>query len=306
MPLPPRVRVLLFDLDETLWDCMKTIRRASKETQEKYPYLTNFETGIRPLMDEFPDRAHDYTFLRKLYLQRENERIHDELPGRGGEQRGLDEDQGAQTTAELVTEQFEFWYRLRNSPFFFDGVVAALSDLKRVSDAEDGPRGALIFGAVTDGNADVFRVEEVKSFFDFAVSAVEVGVCKPDEAVFAKAMEKARMVADDRLGSLGTGADHLKPENCIMIGDDFQKDIFGGARFGMKTCWINAKAQDIPGRFLRDGLRPDYEYDTLVEFLRKEILVDPESTATGMQNQSGRGEKLMTVCEDEPVVNVAN
>ncbi|CAD7976964.1 unnamed protein product [Amoebophrya sp. A25] len=56
-------RVVLFDLDETLWECLQTIKQAAEKTTARYPHLTNFETGIKPLVAEFPDKAFDYTFL---------------------------------------------------------------------------------------------------------------------------------------------------------------------------------------------------------------------------------------------------
>ena len=60
-------------------------------------------------------------------------------------------------------------------------------------------------------------------YFKFIFSSVELGFEKPDPRFFRFVVEK-----------LGTD-----PGNCIMIGDNYQKDIAGAKTVGMKTILFN-------------------------------------------------------------------
>lgn len=38
----------------------------------------------------------------------------------------------------------------------------------------------------------------------------------------------------------------LPPEAVLFVGDSLTDDVFGPARAGMKTCWVNRKGQEMP------------------------------------------------------------
>ncbi len=60
-------------------------------------------------------------------------------------------------------------------------------------------------------------------YFQFIFSSMELGFEKPDPRFFRLVVEK--------LGS--------DPANCIMIGDNYEKDIVGAKTAGMKTVLFN-------------------------------------------------------------------
>lgn len=66
----------------------------------------------------------------------------------------------------------------------------------------------------------------------------ECGVSKPSPEIFHCAEEKL----------------HLKPEECIFVGDNYMNDIVGAKRAGWKALWINKRGQDISG----EKYQPDY------------------------------------------------
>ena len=64
----------------------------------------------------------------------------------------------------------------------------------------------------------------LSDYFDAVVVSSEVGVAKPNPAIFEAAFE--------RLGS---------PDKAttLMVGDSLTSDIAGGSAFGIDTCWYN-------------------------------------------------------------------
>lgn len=62
----------------------------------------------------------------------------------------------------------------------------------------------------------------VGDLVDFVVTSEEAGVEKPGKAIFALALKKFG----------------LRPENVVMIGDDFKKDIQGAENMGIRSIHI--------------------------------------------------------------------
>ena len=88
---------------------------------------------------------------------------------------------------------------------------------------------------VTNGPPDIQRLKIAQSGIETLLSAVvisgEVGVGKPDPAIFALALEEL-------------GAD---PEGAVMIGDNWERDVQGARALGMRAVWISG------GRPVPDG-----------------------------------------------------
>jgi len=101
---------------------------------------------------------------------------------------------------------------------FFAGAQSLLAKLKQRY------RLALL----TNGFADVqhARIAQlgVGDLFDPVIISEEVGVAKPDAAIFD--------IALDRMG-------HPDKANVLMIGDSLSSDIRGGSNAGIDTCWFN-------------------------------------------------------------------
>jgi putative hydrolase of the HAD superfamily len=85
---------------------------------------------------------------------------------------------------------------------------------------------------ITNGFKEVQYIKlencKLRPFFDIIVCSEEVGVNKPDPKIFHYAMNKA-------------GA---KAENSFMIGDDYEVDILGAERVGMKTVHFNPQIEE--------------------------------------------------------------
>jgi FMN phosphatase YigB (HAD superfamily) len=104
---------------------------------------------------------------------------------------------------------------------------------------------------VSNGNADI-GLTGVDRWFDFSVSAAEVGHQKPHPLVFETAMAKAGAVR----------------EETVHIGDDEHRDIFGACEAGIRTVWLNRSDRD----WSHTECKADHHIrslDELPEILRK-------------------------------------
>jgi putative hydrolase of the HAD superfamily len=81
-------------------------------------------------------------------------------------------------------------------------------------------------GLLTNGPSDIQRLKlqgtGLTPLFDDVVISGEIGVGKPQPAVFARV-----------LGALGIG-----PEEAVMVGDSWERDIQGATSSGLSAVWV--------------------------------------------------------------------
>ena len=76
------------------------------------------------------------------------------------------------------------------------------------------------------GNLNVVLKEfNLDDIFDRVIESAVVGVRKPDPAIF----------------QLGINALGMAPENIVLVGDSFEKDIVPGKKVGLNTIWIKGE-----------------------------------------------------------------
>ena len=200
------IRLVTFDLDNTLWDVDTVIHRAEKETrnwiQPRVPeygsYMTseNVASLRARVMEENPDIRHDVSALRIQMMRR------------AFEQCGL-----RRTEADAkAREAFAVFIRWRNTITFYDGALATLNTLSH----------RYQLAALSNGNADV-RMVGLDSYFSFAISAADVGSSKPSPEMFLEAMHRAEVL----------------PDQAVHVGDHPIDDIEGANRVGMHSIWVN-------------------------------------------------------------------
>lgn len=104
---------------------------------------------------------------------------------------------------------------------------------------------ALITNGASDTQRDALRVLGIEHRFSAVVISGEVGIAKPDPAIFA--------IAIDRLG--------VAPESVWHVGDSLAADVVGAKAAGLTAIWLNRE-----GLSWKDGdPRPDHELRTLAE-----------------------------------------
>ena len=208
------VRVIGFDLDDTLWAIEPIIRRANQTLfdwlDSRYPRITRDHTpdSLHAVCLEYmrarPAERHDLTALRKDFLRHL------------GRQAVYAED--------FSEDAFEVFFQARNAVEFFPEVENVLAAL-----ASD-----YTLAALSNGNACIERTG-LSRYFRLAVNAAEVGSGKPDPAMFHHALERLS----------------CSPEAMVYVGDHPEHDVLGAQRAGVRPVWINRDGAAWPVHMMR-------------------------------------------------------
>ncbi len=220
------IKLITFDLDDTLWDTAPVIVSAEAILRDwlagqapklgPVPVEHLFQIRQR-LVDADPSLKHRISALRRRVL------LH------AMQEAGYAEDEAA----SLADKAFEVFLHARHQVDIFPEAQPALEILCQ----------RYTLGVITNGNADVRRLG-IADFFTFALCAEDLGVGKPDSRPFLEAM---------RLGDAGA-------HESVHIGDHPGDDIGGAQKAGMKAIWYNPQGKP----WAAEG-RPDAEVASLAE-----------------------------------------
>jgi HAD superfamily hydrolase (TIGR01549 family) len=202
----PKLKVITFDLDNTLWDVDRVIVRAEQQMRawlaenvpeyaELFPPEVIFELRTE-IVSQHPQLKHDLSKLREEVLFEAIRRCGYAQP----------------RARQYAQEAFQRFFEARHEVEFFEGALETLAVL-----AEQ-----YVLGALTNGNAD-FQKLKLDSYFSFGYSAASVGAGKPEPHMFRAALAH-------------TGA---SPQETVHVGDHLVDDIHGAAEVGMHTIWVN-------------------------------------------------------------------
>ena len=200
-----KIRMITFDLDDTLWDNVPTITKAEIETRKwienkvgkiDWGDLNDFLNLREELIKEDESIKWDISKLRKEIFKRKLAHITPE-----------------KYRNKLVEDAFAVFISRRHEVKLFDGVEIALKQLSK----------NFLLGVLTNGNADIFRFN-IGKYFSFSVSSLEAKNSKPHRAHFDEAIKKV---------------DGVSFENILHIGDHQVNDILGAFNLGIDTLWFN-------------------------------------------------------------------
>jgi putative hydrolase of the HAD superfamily len=208
------VRLICFDLDDTLWPCAPVIRAAEAAC---YEWLTQNAPRLTERFGQDDLRNH------RLEMGRQQPHIaHDLTEVRLRSLASLLEDHGYPLA--LAHQASDVFRAARNQVTPYDEVVEGLALLRR--------RYTLV--SVTNGNSQIDRTP-LHASFDHSLTAAEVGAAKPDPAIFHAASERTGVAL----------------EEFLHVGDDPERDVEAARRLGMTTVWVNRHdrewPQDLPG-----------------------------------------------------------
>jgi len=208
------IRLLTFDLDDTLWEFAPVLVRAEAIT---YAWLEQYAPAVTTLFSsdalrdirlqlarEKPALAHRVTDLRVQGLRIAMQRA------------GIVDDH----IEALVAQAFATFLHARHDIELFDDAEQVLLELK----------SHYRLAAITNGNFDIARAG-LDRFFEFAINAEQLERAKPHPEPFLHALALA----------------DCAPHECIHIGDDVENDVRGAQRLGIHTVWINRGKLGWPG-----------------------------------------------------------
>lgn len=196
------IKVLSFDLDDTLWPCFPTILRAEKIL---YEWLSDHVPAItqsydiyqlreqrRSLFNHHPELAYDLTKLRihSFELLAEEFELSD----------------------EWIEPAFDVFYEARQQITLFDDVKPVLDALTK----------EFQLVSLTNGNADTVKTG-VDHWFDFALNAASVGKLKSEPDIYRQVQKLT----------------NIEAQQMVHIGDDPLHDITGAKAAGAYAIWLN-------------------------------------------------------------------
>lgn len=229
----PWPKAVLFDLDDTLWPIAPVILEAEKIL---YAWLSEHAPRV---VEQFTIETLRQARLELLARQPEFQ-IDLGALRRAGLIAAFE--QAGEDVGKVERAMTEF-FAARNAVIPFDDVVPGLLRLKN----------RVLIGSVTNGNADLQTIGLARHF-QASVAAHQLGVAKPDPAIFLAGCE-----------ALG-----VAPHEAIYVGDDLLLDVQGAQRAGLRAVWMNrvGRVNDLAHQVQPDGEAASL--DELVDWLKRE------------------------------------
>ena len=224
-------KIILLDIDDTLFDYPKTASYAIKKVFEDFGYFD------KDNVSEFEEIKKEYNTINYL-LWRKLEI---------GE---IDMDTLKTERFKMLFEKMKIDYNIKDfsrqylkrmgeGAFLFEGTEKLCEYLYK----------KYKLGIITNGMKEVqySRVNNstIGKYIDKIIVSDDVGISKPNAEIFEYALRE-----------MG----HNNKKDVIMVGDSLTADIQGGINFGIDTCWINLKNKEAD-----EKIKPKYAVTRLEE-----------------------------------------
>jgi len=208
------IKVITFDLDNTLWDAEPVLRRAESEQntwlQKNRPRVSQqFDPESMwkfrlKTHESHPELAHQISKIRvqALYEVQLHCGYSEELARAGAE------------------AAFEAFLAVRHQVEPYERALEVLEELAQ----------QYVLGALSNGNADVFKLD-IGEYFDFAFSAEQLNDSKQLPEMLHAGLQSAAAEA----------------HKVIHVGDNPTHDIEAARNLGMHTNWMNSGNWSWPG-----------------------------------------------------------
>jgi len=217
------VKAILFDLDDTIFDHRYAVLESLKDIQKEFECFSKY-----PL--------HEFEAMHSEVLERIH--LNDVLSGK----MNIDEARAERfrllfDTAGQSVNNDEHWaasrtYRKRymNTKRAIEGAAELLEKLHGKA------KLAIVSNNLLSEQVPKLREIGFEKYFDVLVTSAEAGVAKPDKRIFEIALEKLSVT----------------PNEAVVIGDSFEKDVIGAFNAGIRSIWLNRTENGSalePGKF---------------------------------------------------------
>lgn len=212
----PHPTTVLFDLDDTLFDHTATSRAALRATTSGLPFFAtvDFESFYRfysDLLEELHLRVLAGTCSYPEARRRRFEGL-------------LAQYQPTATPAdaERLADAYYVQYPRRRQPV--PGALELLQALR------PHYRIGIITNNRTAEQADKLRFLQMTALVDALITSEDVGVPKPDPRIFQAALQQL----------------DARPEETVLVGDNWHADVLGALAVGIRPLWLNRSGATRP------------------------------------------------------------
>ncbi|MFZ1731248.1 MAG: YjjG family noncanonical pyrimidine nucleotidase [Bacteroidota bacterium] len=224
-----KYKAIFFDADDTLFDYVAAEKAAIGLTAEA------FGLGDRLAEAHAVYRIHNHDVWREL-------------------------ERGEIKQDDLKVERFRRMLRAMDadespaaamSPFYLDRLSEQTQLLPDAEETVLAMKERYTLVLVTNGLTTVqrrrFAAAPITRHFDLILISEELGVAKPDPAIFIPAMKEFALL----------------PEDVLLVGDSTSSDMPAALNAGMDFCWINSQRKSIPM-----GLKAKYDISSIGDLLK--------------------------------------
>ncbi|AZE14272.1 2-haloalkanoic acid dehalogenase [Pseudomonas chlororaphis subsp. aureofaciens] len=220
------IKLITFDLDDTLWDTAPVIVSAEAVLRQ---WLTDHAPQLGGVPVEHLWTIRERVLNNEPGLKYRISALRRRVLFHALEEAGYDLGQAN----ALADQSFEVFLHARHQLDIFPEVQPTLEALAN----------HFALGVVTNGNADVRRLG-LADYFKFALCAEDIGIAKPDARLFHEALQRGEAT----------------PDTAVHIGDHPGDDIAGAQQAGLRAIWFNPA-----GKVWEAERLPDAEIRSLTE-----------------------------------------
>jgi FMN phosphatase YigB (HAD superfamily) len=300
------IRVVSFDLDNTLWNTSATIDRANdllaQYINEQLFNVTssvgieNNRTTIRVEMvmgKLFASNKAKYSPIEGknakspvLLTQLRKDAIHyvlREYVLNCDESNTMDN----AFVRNFVDAAFNVWMVARHEAISQYMTPSTSYLMEQILSLECSCNDRVIIGAITDGNSNPRLIPELSNVFDFYINAEMVGIGKPDKLIYMQAVKQVfqqyPMLLSDKIP---TGFEAMTDDQVeqligpwwVHIGDDFVKDIVASNNLKMRNIWMRELLAPQKAEVTRTGQQPQPQptrtVDELIQVINEKKVVE--------------------------------
>lgn len=213
----PAPRVVLFDLDNTLFDHARAAQLGLRTVRARHAGLRRMPwKELLRRYDELLAETHRAVMTGRISPSR----------ARAERLRRLIAEAGARATPKEARALAELYRaRYQESRRTTPGARALLASYRR-----DGVAVGIVTDNLVAEQEEKLAALGMRSLVSFLVTSEEVGSSKPGPEIFRTALRRGRVEADQTR----------------MVGDSWKYDVLGAAALGIPAVWYNPRRAPVP------------------------------------------------------------